>query len=149
MKASELNVRNLMDGNWIMPSNNEKFIPKYLSHPVQLDIDIRLAANMGDVLEDYSPIPLTPELLEKAGFVFTSVGYWLKLPDRFNKFRSIEVAYNNDNSTNQYYCYYRQSKGVLPEHGDSFVQLRHDLQYIHQLQNLFYSLTGKELTIEL
>ena len=72
------------------------------------------------------PIPLTPEILEKAGF---------------NDFYTISIfdAYKND----VIICYDNQEK-VFAIGGNWY-----KAEYLHQLQNLYFALTGEELNIEL
>lgn len=96
-------------------------------------------------------IPLTPEILEKAGFELDGIGHRIRLHDRFNKYRSLSLAYNNDDAIPKYYTYYRQYNSGNPNDRceDNIVQVRHDLQYLHQLQNLYFSLTQTELNIQL
>ena len=56
----------------------------------------------------------------------------------------LELSENNDNSTIQWYCYVRNMNG---HQNDDFALLRKDLQYVHQLQNLYFALTGEELVL--
>ena len=57
---------------------------------------------------------------------------------------TLEVSENNDTSEIQWYCYIRNyNKGGE----DDFCQIRKDLKYVHQLQNLYFALTGEELTV--
>lgn len=82
----------------------------------------------------YSPVPITEELLLKAGFTKT-IGFWIKFGDD-----SFEVSPMDG----KWFIYFRNfNKGTL----DDFVCLRKDVLYWHTLQNLFYSITGKELTL--
>jgi hypothetical protein len=79
------------------------------------------------------PIPLTPEILEKAGFEYAA-GF----ADSYN--RHPITLYNNP---------FKEGWTVenLFEQ-----QIKDDLlviQHVHQLQNLYFALTGKELTINL
>jgi hypothetical protein len=74
-------------------------------------------------IEDIEPIPLTLEILEGAGF----------------------ENWNKNKYANNVIC--------LTLNGDGFLYLanqRHvNLFYLHQLQNLYFSLTGEELNIKL
>jgi hypothetical protein len=81
-------------------------------------------------LKNIEPIKLTPEILEKADFVGGYENYY-----DHKKLEGLQIQIDengcwllNDEFT-QYY-------------GKPF-------KYLHQLQNLFYSLTGEELNIEL
>jgi len=71
-----------------------------------------------------SPIPLTEEWLIKFGFV--------KHKDRFEyKIKEFRICLNSD--SNEY---------VFPD-WDVFDYLQ--IKYVHQLQNLYFALTGEEL----
>ena len=80
------------------------------------------------------PIPLTPEILEKAGFVNLGKGvleepYW-----QIHKFISLWKVGGN---TSMYQlCCADKMLPCLPE-------------YLHHLQNITHALTGQELTIKL
>jgi len=85
---------------------------------------------------DFTPIPLTEKWLTDFGFTENSTGtvrkeYWLKF-DIDNKAHFIEVAFPR-NITIKVIVYY-------DEH-----TYKH-IQYVHQLQNLYFALTGEELT---
>lgn len=71
------------------------------------------------------PIPLTPEILERAGFEFyTYCDCWV-----------IETTTGEIILSDKY----------ILQSTDSITQL----YFLHQLQNLFFALTGEELKIEL
>lgn len=80
-------------------------------------------------LQDLFPIPLTPEILEKCGFKKHN-NAWVPLD--YN-----EHDYNRWRFTiwNQHEDEYSYNSAEFPVH----------LQYLHQLMNLYYSLTGTEL----
>lgn len=86
---------------------------------------------------EIEPMPLTEGLLLiRLGFKKT-IGFYIEIDDD----KSLELGFNNDNSTNQYYVYFRnKNKGGV----DDLVLIRKDLKYVHELQNLYYSITGKE-----
>jgi hypothetical protein len=122
MKANELRIGNLYDNNGnyfvVTPSTIES------------------------VFENErvwcKPIPLTEEMLFNCGFS-KNVGHYIVF-GRY-KDKTLEVAYNNDTNETQYYVYVR---GLLD---NEFVQLRHDLKYLHELQNLYFAITGNELSV--
>ncbi|MCS5622660.1 MAG: hypothetical protein NZ735_01685 [Candidatus Marinimicrobia bacterium] len=84
--------------------------------------------------DEWNPIPLTEEWLVKFGFVLDKgVGVWFgerDLSDDYgcftiwDKYTGIDYKFSIENS------------------------LYIDLKYAHQLQNLYFSLTGEELTIK-
>lgn len=79
-------------------------------------------------IKHISPIPLTPEILEKAGFKAKGSGFWNLEKD----FCSLEV-YINDKSITTFSYNWEVA----------------ECQNLHQLQNLYFALTGEELNIEL
>lgn len=115
IKANELRI-----GNWVFQENRH----------VQLnedDLEVLFAARN---YEDYNPIQLTPEILEKCGFKmdsgadFTHTDSGLKLfsgHHEFNYWGSTHNAKDFDTS----------------------------IKYLHQLQNLYFALTGEELKVTL
>lgn len=82
------------------------------------------------------PIPLTPEILEKAGFEkIGDNGYIIyEFEDEKNANEGFYVECEGDG-----YAYYYPSNTAMD------VQIN----YLHQLQNLFFCLTGEELKINL
>jgi len=74
---------------------------------------------------DIDPIPLTPEILEKAG--------WEKFAGVFSK---NEWALREDAPGYEFNSPYWRTGGI-------------SVQYVHQLQNLYFALTGQELEIKM
>jgi hypothetical protein len=123
MKANELRI-----GNWVADAAGNYNRIAVISMPNQIetyskDVDWLAACIVDDVL----PIPLTPEILEKAGFV-----------------KSI-------NFDNTYIKLIKGESFILKDckDGTFFVYTGIRCQYLHQLQNLYFALTGEELNIEL
>jgi hypothetical protein len=81
-----------------------------------------------------SPIPLTPEILEKAGFIQHHDDCYL------------QPIYIKKIFGNPPFVW-----GVYPEVLGSGIVINDAMQlhYVHQLQNLYFALTGEELPIEL
>jgi hypothetical protein len=79
------------------------------------------------ILSDIKPIPLTPEILEKAGYVTKLIG---GLP----YYKLLKFEFLN---------------GSLIPGGINFMSMDMPCEYVHQLQNLYFALTGNELEIEL
>ena len=72
------------------------------------------------------PIPLNTKWLEKFGFEYS------EFEDLYQK-----GGYDVDNKDNVYCHFY------MNEYGDWYK----DIEHVHQLQNLYFALTGDELTI--
>lgn len=119
LKASELRI-----GNWLQYTNNHSptqyfQVESIWGTAVNIVSDIRYS-NFGNA----EPVPLTPDILEKAGFD-VSDGYYRK------KIRGLHLF-------------------ILPGKdchidGENIVFIEH----LHQLQNLYFALTGEELQITL
>lgn len=73
--------------------------------------------------ENLKPIPLTEAILDDLGFVYNDLngddGYWQKLP--------FEILQGEDGFSYNYAI---------------------DISYFHQLQNLYYLITGEEISME-
>ena len=90
-------------------------------------------------LEQITPIPLTRELLIKNGFTEdNSVHLWLNLQTHY-----LELITAMDG----YYPVYVQVPEMSSENEQRVSLTR--INYVHQLQNLIYALTGEELTVSL
>lgn len=84
------------------------------------------------LFEHLHPIPLTPEILEKCGFVYDN-NY------KINIGNGVTLEFDSD-------VFFKQinSEGV-----PSFVVMPTEIKYLHQLQNLIFAITQKELEISL
>lgn len=121
MKANELRIN-----NWVYEVD-EDFNRLLVQIGVGDLCDIECSI---DNEGDYEPIPLTAEWLEKFGFENSSI------KDKFytkNTSLAISIVGNK----------FRFIQG-------NFVcqLILRELDYVHQLQNLYFALTGEELTIQ-
>lgn len=144
-----IQARDIRIGNWASVSeNNEQ--PKYIivSQIKNRGIVSQYLGSSGHFLfEKLLPIPLNAEILEKCGFELSSKDletYNIKytcectIQDlEFYQSRDISTIIiqweNYEDSTNNNYRY---------------ISL-YNIKYLHQLQNLYYALTGKELIVNL
>ncbi len=100
-------------------------------HPIEL-IDNSGYAIKEDDLSKIMPIPITPELLEKCGFtkmgssVYTDVECY-ELDGYFMAGGQLHKFINNNTSV--------------------FLNIK--IKFLHQIQNIFFALRNKELTINL
>ena len=94
--------------------------------PIQIDAQRILSISNGD--DTYEPIPITEEWLLKFGFE--------KI-----------IGSNESNFTNGFYNLFVNSLGEVNfyffKEGDWYQKI----DYVHQLQNLYFALTGSELTV--
>lgn len=83
---------------------------------------------------DYRPIPITEDWLVKLGFGINKNAYIIKSKFLLKKVDSVnyEVKFWTDASS--------FAKNLL--------RIELNIKYIHQLQNLYFALTGRELTIK-
>lgn len=82
-------------------------------------------SNIGIALQDLFPIPITPEILEACGFEY--------------EHGQIEMYRNNN------IWMYWDGKSLSANFGH-IEQLDVEISTLHQLQNLYFALTNKELT---
>jgi hypothetical protein len=82
-------------------------------------------------------IPLSASILEKCGFVDYEIEYCFKC----YRYKKIAVEYYKDNSRAKLVFYDSDD-----DYGISLPSI--ELKYLHQLQNLYYALTGEELSIQ-
>jgi hypothetical protein len=105
---------------------NELRIGNYVNDSIGL-ITIGLNGNI-KFADAYHPIPLTEEWLLKFGFneVFMVDGVWGYGIDGFIYVNSGQIRFN----------------------GKAILLNENQLQHVNQLQNLYFALTGEELTIK-
>lgn len=133
MKAQELRIGNLLMFNDKPIAINAGFIHDLdysLKNPERED---------ANCFTDLSPIELTEEWMIKFGFM-------CKRPNNFTLEFGIKIKPWNylslEESTTKWYCDINYT--YKDEH--SCITLP-DVKYVHQLQNLYFALTGKELTL--
>jgi hypothetical protein len=128
MKANELRI-----GNWVNTFETEsKIVPERITEIICTD-EIHLVNNCR--LEFYLPILLTPEILEKAGFTKQYDKFVIKDSDGHD----LEFEGIDEDGILQPYPYYTGAN----------ISEKAKPKYLHQLQNLYFALTGEELSIDL
>jgi len=144
LKARELRIGNLFLGKPVshddlpMATMTVKKIEKYQGDDLINGFWWGQSDYCGWDMKDIKPIPLTEEWLLKFGFD-SQIGFIKFIGKKYTN--SFEVAHND---LDRWYCYFRNfNKGEQ----DDFVLLRNNLKHVHQLQNLYFALTGEELTI--
>ena len=101
---------------------------------------------------NFTYIPITPEILKKCGFVDDggiTNSYSMMLPSLQRQFKSLSIGWCNDSSDHKWYAFFRDGDKDKPRESDEVVCLMRNMNYLHQLQNLYFSLTQNELKIEL
>lgn len=123
MKAGELRI-----GNWFVGYDNKPF-QWDLTHFSMLVLE-QNAPEVDELIR--GPIPLTEEILLKCGFELSNCdwGYWN--PDE-------ELSF----------CMTIFEDGMFFSAGEGIRLNKYPIEYVHQLQDLFCVITGKELEVRL
>lgn len=117
MQANELRI-----GNWVLRKNNNE-------HQIQTRVNITYFNLVFEYPNDYTPIPLTPEILEKwCGFENDDNDFLIGISERTNLHINLI------------------KKRTLLESYDGIIALC-NISYLHQLQNLYFALKGEELPV--
>ena len=135
MKASELRIGNLLEfSNCIQPAKTVVVGRRFFSSAA-----IEREDDDFEITPYYRPIPLTEEWLLKAVF-----------SDKDYKRGYIGKDFKSGSMTLDFVLSKPLTKGEWNKHytfdiiGSKFV----NLEYVHQLQNLYFALTGEELTFK-
>lgn len=131
MKASDLRL-----GNYLIDEDGEifKVCSIFLNHPLYKDC-VFGENNLVSCIYTIKPISLTEEWLLKFGFIKDDNGnYWIDLQTHY-----LELVSSNEH----YYPVYVQVPEMSHEEEQRVSMNR--IVYVHQLQNLYFALTGKEL----
>jgi hypothetical protein len=119
MNVNELRIGNYVHGNpydgVIRIFNNGKCVIKHKSGIEKFEI------------KNLQPIPLTEEWLLSFGFVYH---HDTPHPNRVFRIHSDEMIFDLEEIKSYFF-------------GGNFISV--ELKYVHQLQNLYFALTGKEL----
>ena len=119
MKSTELRI-----GNWVTS-------PEGIGQVTCLqDREVLEVSEIGHIIEDCKPIPLTEEWLLKLGLKHEKFDWNNEPPNK-----DVSVGYNGNDFINNEMTF--KYKTVLFK-----------ITHVHQLQNLYFALTGKELTIK-
>jgi hypothetical protein len=123
-----MNAIELRMGNWVYDGE------------CKMNLQIGTGLHLHRLHEDSLPIPLTKEWLAKFGFKYDKTGdlsIMLNSPDTHLFFvKAKEWFYPNILSEPEYSNMSTSCVGI------------NRIQHVHQLQNLYFALTGKELEIK-
>lgn len=131
MKANELRIGNYVDllGNFVkieciskLPMRDSMYWLKCIDY-----VDTKII--------HFKPIPLTEEWLVKLGFSEKDHEHIDYIPETYFSIKS-EIGIMNINSCFEFTL----------DYGGEFSSSK--IKYVHQLQNLYFALTGEELTIK-
>lgn len=128
-KQTKMDAKSLKLGNIIRYKDNDKVVPAFRGKTRIIDITV-LRLIYEDKPDYYEPIPLTEEILLKAGFKEANYASYFQTKKWSNGENIITVTDD-----------------------DCLVSMENTFnkrcEYLHELQNLYFALTGQELTIEL
>ena len=134
MKANELRIGNYVSARTIKYHKDGICSISGLNHK-----GIYVKYGRGHIIPiNIEPIPLTEEWLLKFGFTkgYTKWGY--NIPDwMFDITAFIGIGLNGNKQWFNLYCVNGETK-----------QIFQSIYYVHQLQNLYFALTGQELEIK-
>lgn len=137
MTANDLRLGNLI--YWNIPEKKDTI------HTV---VGIRngklqtIPISLGESIEDYKPIPLTQIWLEKLGLIKKNI-----TEDMPQELKQPDI----DKDGNIWYMWVQGLFNLeIQENGEIWFELyshyKH-IKYVHELQNLYYALTGVELSV--
>lgn len=129
MKANELRLGNLISNMYEKTAR----VREIREHSLWAGGFVIITDRNSSAIDTLQPIPLTAEWLENFGFR-TSGPKLLFLPIPNHK---IEIHYEMQPYGN-----------IVTLQSDFGMLIPNDIQYIHQLQNLFFALTGEELNMK-
>jgi len=122
-----------------MINANELRIGNYLrihGDPAPIQIGWFYLIAKGEELPPHEPIPLTPEILERAGF---SIDIYKGEDHDVYTYSDEKITFDS----NSHYGYQLLDNEQTPLVDGYY------FKYLHQLQNIYFALTGEELAIEL
>lgn len=125
-----IDAKELRIGNWVQIAQMWQGAGYDIYRQCDIDTINRISRDANNRNPFYDPIPLTPEILEKCGFEINSFG---RLVISINPLFQIGESLEQPGST-MLYCHNRC--------------VSNNIRYLHQLQNLFFALAGKELEIQ-
>lgn len=130
--AHELKINNLVNFFW------QKDMPLEFLRLCPAEFSVRV---IDEECKRLYPIPLTHEILEGCGF------------------EKIDKIVLNRETNSTYYNYFWKGEFMLGENNGEFIfgrflnsskeQYLNNIKYLHQLQNIYFALTGEELTVKL
>jgi hypothetical protein len=146
MKANELRI-----GNWIKYTTDKELTRRYHNTLAQVDIDILMDVEHFIKSKWFAPLPLTPEILEKCGFIKTSYSNHKSNPYISQEIRDLDFfdhRFNNMvlSGVGRPIEFYEVEYCPLDIEERTYIA---KLNHLHQLQNLYYALTNQELEIKL
>lgn len=127
-----INPNELRIGNWVI--HNNPLTDKSVYHQVTAGTFSKLTFHA----REYEPIPLTPELLEKCGFV--------KIESGSTPYGDHDAYIIGEESGRLIWSAGRLLKPIP----NGYLRIAQaEIKYLHQLQNIIFDMTGEELEIKI
>jgi hypothetical protein len=142
IKANELRIGNIVNHKGVVVS----ILPNDILALYQREV-------VGNENNEYQPIRLTEGWLADLGFRLESTSKWVSGYNsikRTDKVYTDNVFYDVDSPKIQIDVIYNEDETVLRRIGikDSIGNKTLDIKYVHELQNIYFSLCGEELTLK-
>jgi hypothetical protein len=129
METNELRI-----GNWVFWNTSKKVGIFHQVILVSKDRINTIPISLGKRMDDYQFIPLSEEILSKCGFeIFFATDPQEDNPLKLYTYKSFQLVRHE----RDIYFIYASENYIVK------------VKYIHQLQNLYFALSGEELTIKL
>lgn len=95
-------------------------------------------------IKTIEPIPLTPEWLERCGFKEEKKGFYVNYNRKDTEGCCLDFLTLRRHEVSAFYELGREHEDYF----ELYTQNKHRILHLHQLQNLYFALTGEELTIK-
>lgn len=147
MKVEELRIGNIVKCEEIKQFRVDEILwIEHLGYTLRMRVGVNRESTFDMPLRDAEPIPITDEMLLKCGF--NKLDYTYNNETHYN-FGDFGLVYNGKA---YYYGFvrYRSSDDGTTEIPRIVIQISsNETLFVHQLQNLYFALTGEELKIDL
>lgn len=142
MKVNELRL-----GNWVKVNDPIFGVNTYKVATIRDNGNITLSDNLSCSVNNIEPIELTEEVLTKIGFD--------KKRQLISYLFYLDYEIDKDNIILVKYIIYPKAPSLLKiiasqgGNYECFEFIKRSIKYLHELQNVYYCLTGQELKVEL
>lgn len=144
-----INATELRIGNWVTTEFVNEYVIIDAIHPSDVGKVELLNIKKARCFVEFTflkPVPLTPEILEKCGFEvlnFNNKHFWIRFPGGEIGDYRLHVF---PESGNQSFWHLSFSDNISGKQESYSGKIK--FRYLHQLQNLYFALTGEELEIK-
>ncbi|GAO43034.1 hypothetical protein [Flavihumibacter petaseus] len=141
-----MDIQQLRIGNWVKrfpytAGKSPNGQPRMVDGAVKIEIGI--LNDISNFPGEYEPIAITPEILQRCGFESITLS---------NGDKVYHIPCTPPGCTDEYWLRYSHTKGtagIVFSSENSATIHSFPCKYLHQLQNLFYSITGEEMAVAL